>query len=79
MTNAGGVRNLSIRGSPYDFRHVPNFLKTYFDSSNRTLIFPEIRRYAPSSAYNGRWLDEMTRLVQETYEINGQKKVALLR
>jgi len=54
MVQAGGVRNISIRGSPYDFR------------------------YAPSSAYSGTWLDKMTSLIEDTYEINNKTKVTIL-
>ena len=54
MVQAGGVRNVSIRGSPYDFR------------------------YTPSSAYSGRWMEKMTSLIEETYEINNQTKVTIL-
>ena len=54
MVGAGGVRNVTIRGSPYDFRH------------------------SPSSAYAGNWLDKMTTLVEETYELNNETKVTIL-
>ena len=54
MVGAGGVRNVTIRGSPYDFR------------------------YSPASAYAGNWLDKMTALVKDTYELNNRTKVTIL-
>ena len=55
MVGAGGIQNVSIRGSPYDFR------------------------FAPSSAYSGSWLQKITHLVEETYALNNNSSVALLR
>ena len=42
LVKAGGVRNVTVRASPYDFRR------------------------APTSAYDGKWLDKMTKLVEST-------------
>ena len=54
LVTVGGVRNVSIRGAPYDFR------------------------YAPYSVDNGTWVDRMTSLVEDTYNINNRTPVTLL-
>eukprot|EP00948_MAST-09A_sp_MAST-9A-sp1_P003622 g3622.t1 len=54
LVSAGGVRNVTVRGMPYDFRH------------------------APSSAYNGTFLNKMTTLIEDTYELNNQQRVTIL-
>ena len=33
---------------------------------------------APGSAYDGKWLDKMTQLVEDTYHLNNQSKVTIL-
>ena len=54
LVAAGGVRNVSIRAAPYDFR------------------------YAPSSEVGDKYIKDLQALVEETYILNGNKKVVVL-
>jgi lysophospholipase-3 len=54
LVAAGGVRNVSIRAAPYDFR------------------------YAPSSEVGDKYIKDLQALVEETYTLNGNKKVVVL-
>ena len=51
---AGGIRNVTIRGFPYDFRR------------------------APSSVSDGQLVSKLSKLIEDTYNLNRGKKVTLL-